>query len=259
MKSPELVLELATPELADGSGPHHHEHLPGLGQQLQDALDDARKVIDDRDRGLVVPERCVTEILLIHGREQDRRLGKELLPMLAREDRGGAGDRDDQVRFGTIDEGGSDVLDHRLFRRADKPGWTHHDLDDVHGSIGALIQFDAEVGGELVHRDVAAVERLQHQHLTDRGLGAARCRGEEKQNGEPSRWSTTKRILGSNNSMFAGARIYIIEHESVAGCPAENRRPLAGHRNWCRMRGDSLIRTIGHGTSPASQTPRPPR
>ena len=141
-------------------------------------------VVDDRDSGLVVPEGGVTEIPLIDGREQDRRVGKELLPILAREDRGGAGDRDNQVRLGTIDEGGSDVVDHRLFWRADKPCWTHYDLDDVHGPLGALIQFDAEVGGELVHRHVAAVERLQHQHLADRRLGVARCRAEEQQERE---------------------------------------------------------------------------
>ena len=103
------------------------------GSSCRMCLDDARKVIDDRDSGFVVPERCVTEILLIDGREQDRRLGKELLPILAREDRGGAGDRDNQVRFGTIDEGGSNVVDHRLFWRADKPCRTHDDLNHVHG------------------------------------------------------------------------------------------------------------------------------
>ena len=89
---------------------------------------------------------------LIDGREQERRVGKELLSILAREDRGGAGDRDDQVRLGTIGEGGSDVVDDRLFWRADKPCRTHDDLDDVHGLLGALVQFDAEVAGELVHR-----------------------------------------------------------------------------------------------------------
>ena len=157
------------PELADLSGPHHHEHLPGLGQQLQDVLDGARIVVDDRDSGLVLPKRGVTEIPLIDGREQERRVGKELLSILAREDRGGAGDRHDQVRLGTIDEGGSDVVDDRLFWRADRPCWTHDDLDDVHGLLGALVQFDAEVAGELVDRQVAAVERLQHQHL--RGPG----------------------------------------------------------------------------------------
>ncbi len=119
VKSLELVLELATPELADRSGPHHHEHLPGLGQQLQDVLDHERIVVDDRDSGLVVPKRGVTEILLIDGRQQRRRVGKELLSILAREDRGGAGDRDNQVRLGTIDEGRSDVVDHGLFRCAD--------------------------------------------------------------------------------------------------------------------------------------------
>ena len=68
----------------------------------------------------------------IDGREQERRVGKELLSILAREDRGRAGDRDDQVRLGTIDEGGSDVVDDRLFWRGDKPCRPHHDLHDVH-------------------------------------------------------------------------------------------------------------------------------
>ena len=106
---------------------------------------------------------------LIDGREQERRVGKELLSMLAREDRRRAGDRHNQVRLGTIGEGGSDVVDDRLFRRADKPCRTDDDLNDVHGSLGALVQFDAEVAGEVVHRQVAAVERLQHQDLSDRG------------------------------------------------------------------------------------------
>ena len=112
----------------------------------------ARKVVVDRDGGLVVSKRRVAEIPLIDGREQERRVGKELLSILAREDRRRAADRHDQVRLGTIDEGGSDVVDDRLFRRADKPCRTHHDLDDVHGRLGALVQFDAEVAGELVDR-----------------------------------------------------------------------------------------------------------
>ena len=133
---------------------------------------DSRKVVDDRDGGLVVPKRRVAEIPLIDGREQERRVGKELLSILAREDRRGAGDRHDQVRLGTIGEDGSDVVDDRLFRRADKPCRTHDDLDDVHGSARALVQFDAEVAGELVDDQVAAVERLQHQDLPDRGLSS---------------------------------------------------------------------------------------
>ena len=165
VKSPERTLELAMPELADLSGPHHHEHLPGLGQQLQDAIDDARIVGGDRDSGLVLPKRSVAEIPLVDGREQERRVGKKLLPILAREDCGGAGDRHDQVGLGMIDEDGSDVVDDRLFGRGDKPCRTHHDLDDVHRRFGTLVQFDAEVAGELVHRQVAAVERLQQQDL----------------------------------------------------------------------------------------------
>ena len=110
-----------------------------------------RKIVDDRDSGLVLAKRRVAEISLIDGREQERRVGKELLSILAREDRRGAGDRHDQVRLGTIGEGGSDVVDDRLFRRADKPCRAHDDLDDVHGSLGALVQVDAEVAGEVVH------------------------------------------------------------------------------------------------------------
>ena len=132
------------------SGPHHHEHLPGLGQQLQDVVDEPRKIVDDRDGGLVLAKRRVAEISLIDGREQERRVGKELLSILAREYRRGAGDRHDEVRLGTIGEGGSDVVDDRLFRRADKPCRTHDDLNDVHGSPGALVQVDAEVAGEVV-------------------------------------------------------------------------------------------------------------
>jgi hypothetical protein len=73
------------PELADLSGPHHHEHLPGLRQQLKDGIDGERKVADGRDSGLVVSKRSVTEIPLIDGREQEWRVGKELLSILARE------------------------------------------------------------------------------------------------------------------------------------------------------------------------------
>ena len=67
--------------------------------------------------------------------------------------------------FGPIGEGGSDVVDDRLFRRADRPYRAHDDLDDVHRASGALVQFDAEIAGEMVDGQVAAGERLQHQDL----------------------------------------------------------------------------------------------
>ena len=139
------------------------------GQQLQDVIDQPRKIVGDRDGGLVLAKRRVAQKSLIDGREQERRVGKELLAILAREDRRGAGDRHDEVRLGTIGEGGSDVVDDRLFGRADKPGRADDDLDDVHGCPGALVQVDTEVAGEGVDNQVAAVERLQHQHLSDRG------------------------------------------------------------------------------------------
>ena len=84
------------------SGAHHHEHLPGLGQHLQDVVDEPGEIVDDRDGGLVLTKRRVPQISLIDGREQQRRAGKELLSIFAREYRRGTGDSHDEVRRGTI-------------------------------------------------------------------------------------------------------------------------------------------------------------
>ena len=197
MKSTELALELTTPEPAEWARPHHHEYLRGLGPQLEDGLEGARKLVVDRDCGLLVSKRSVSEKPPIDGREQDRRVGKELLSISAREGRGRAGDRDDQIRLRTVKEGGSDVVDHHVFWRADKACWPHHDLHDVHSLRRAPDQFDAEVAGELVNRERPSVERLQHQHVADRRLGVARCRAEQNHDREQARryhpWESSTR------------------------------------------------------------------
>ena len=181
LKSRELRLELSTPERAALPGPHHHEHLFRLGQQLQNQIDDSRKIVDDRDSGLVVSKRRVTQILLIDRCQQERCVGKELLSIFARERRCGTSERDDEVRLGTIGERRSDVVDNRLFGRADKPCRANHDFNDIHGLPGPLVQVDAEVGGCVVVRHVAAVERLQQQHVSNRRLSFARRRSEHQQ------------------------------------------------------------------------------
>ena len=71
----------------------------------------------------------------------------------------------------------SDVVDNRFFGRADKPCRANHDFNDIHGLPGPLAQVDAEVGGCVVVRHVAAVERLQQQHVSNR-LSFARLRSE---------------------------------------------------------------------------------
>ena len=81
----ERFVELSTPESAEQSRARHDEHLPGLGQQLQDLIDQPRRVVDDRDGGLVLAKWRVAQKSLIDGREQERRVGKELLSVLARE------------------------------------------------------------------------------------------------------------------------------------------------------------------------------
>ena len=139
-KSREPGLELPTPEPADGSGPDHHEDLPGLGEYAQDVIDQARKIVDDRDRSLVLAKWRAAEESLIHRGEQERRRREKLPPMLAREYSRGAADRHDEVRGRPIGVHGSDVVDDGLFGRADKPCRAHDDLNDVHGFPGALVQ-----------------------------------------------------------------------------------------------------------------------
>ena len=177
LKSHEPRLELSTPERAALPGPHHDEHLFRLRQQLQNQIDDSRKIANDRDSGLVVSKRRVTQILLINRCQQERYVGKELLSIFARERRCGTSERDDEVRLGTIGERRSDVVDNRFFGSADKPCRANHDFDDIHGLPGPLAQVDAEVGGCVVVRHVAAVERLQQQHVSNR-LSFARLRSE---------------------------------------------------------------------------------
>mgnify|MGYP003694443325 CR=1 FL=1 len=79
VKSPELFVELLTPECAEQSGPHHHEHLLGLGQQLQDFLYQPSIIVEDRDGGLVLAKGRVPQKSLIDSGKQERRVGKELL------------------------------------------------------------------------------------------------------------------------------------------------------------------------------------
>jgi len=87
--------------------------------------------------------------------------------MLAREDRCGSSERHDQVRLGTIGERRLDVVDDRLFRRADKPRRADDHLNDVHGTAGEAIEFDTEAASEGVESQIAAIERLQQQDMPD--------------------------------------------------------------------------------------------
>ena len=64
---------------------------------------------------------------------------------------------------------------------SDGRSWTHHDLDEVDGRFGTLVQFDAEVASESVDRQAAAVDRLQQQYLTRERLRLARRRAAQQQ------------------------------------------------------------------------------
>ena len=122
----------------------------------------------------LLAQRRVAKESLVDSREQQRRVGKELLAILAREDRRRAGDRQDEVRLGTIGESGADVVDDRLFGCADEPCRTDDYLDDVHGSARALVEVGSEVAGEGIEDQVAAIGPVQQQDLLDLRLGLGR-------------------------------------------------------------------------------------
>ena len=71
LKSREPGLELLAPEPADVSVPNHQEDLPGFGEYAQDVIDQARKIVDDRDRSLVLAKRRAAEESLIHRGEKE--------------------------------------------------------------------------------------------------------------------------------------------------------------------------------------------
>ena len=136
-------------------------------------------------RGFILAKRRAAQIALVDGREQERRVGEELLPILSGEDRGGAGDRHDEVRLPAIGEGRCDEVDDRLFRRAYEPFPAHDDLNEVHGLVGELVQFDTEIRREgVAHQDcrgrtIAAAEPVSGPIGPSRSLprrGAARKR-----------------------------------------------------------------------------------
>ena len=93
---------------------------------------------------------------------------KQPRPVSAREGERRAPDRHDQIRLGTIHVGGSDEIDDRLFRRGDESRRPHIDLTEIDRAPDPLIHLDAEVGGEVIENQVAALDRLQHQHLASR-------------------------------------------------------------------------------------------
>ncbi len=187
VKALELLLQLSMPELSHLPGPQHHEDLPGLGKQPQGVIDESGKIVDDRNGSLVLAERCIAKKSLIDGRQQERDVGKKLLSMPAREDRRRAGDSDNEIWFGTIGERRADVVDDCLIRRADESCRSDDDLNDVHRALGALVQVDAKVAGEVVDRQAATVERLQHQDL----LGLGRRRARRSTEHQPSRQRRT--------------------------------------------------------------------
>ena len=69
------------------------------GSTCRTVIDESRKIVDDRDGGLVLAEWRVAEVSLVdRTRTGAACLGKSCLPILAREYRRGAGDRHDEVR-----------------------------------------------------------------------------------------------------------------------------------------------------------------
>ena len=139
------------------------------------------QIVDRRGGDFVLAQRLAAQVSLVDGRKQERDVRKQLRSVSAREGQRRAPDRHDQIRLGTIHVGGSDEIDDRLFRCADKSRRPHGDLNEIDRALDPLIDLHPEVGGEVIEDQVAAFDRLQHHHLAGEGLGLARRRREQQQ------------------------------------------------------------------------------
>jgi hypothetical protein len=74
-----------------------------------------------------------------------------------------------------------DIVDHRPLRCPGSSCRTHDDLNDIDRRAGATVQLDPEVAGELVENHAAAVERLQHEDLSNGRLRLTWRRSKEQQ------------------------------------------------------------------------------
>ena len=93
------------------------------------------KIVDDRDGGLIFPKGRVTRVLLIDRRQQERRLRKNLLSVLARKCCRGTAHRHDEVRVGPVGELGPDIIHGGLFRSATTNPFDQDGLDDVRRNL----------------------------------------------------------------------------------------------------------------------------
>ena len=125
--------------------------------------------------------RAPCTITLIGSREQQWGVGKELLSIFAGEYCRWAGNRHNQVRPGSTNVGGTNEVDHRLFGRANKPRRTHNDLNDIYRLLRTPVQIDTEIAGEAIDDQVASIERLQQQNLSNRRLRLTPGRSEQQQ------------------------------------------------------------------------------
>ena len=184
-------------------------------------------IVGDRDGGLVLGQRCVAQISLIDGREQERRVGKQLLPILAREHRRGAGDRHDEVRARD---------DRRRWIGCSRRSPVQARRQTLSGprrpgrrSRVARTRWSRSTRKLAVKWSsdhVAAVERLQHQDLSDGRLRFDRRRPEHQQTSQRHTWESAAQARLTQEAQYGTHQVFALckdihlpsNHEIVARC-----------------------------------------
>ena len=93
----------------------YHGDRFSVRQYAQDVLDDGRKVMRDRNDGIIVRETGMLNSTLLHGSKHHRSRGKELLPAPLHEGCCGCTEAHNQIRR-AFDKQSSEVFDKRAFR-----------------------------------------------------------------------------------------------------------------------------------------------
>ena len=163
-KRRELSAHFSRPELFIGRLSDHHGYRFGVGQYAQDILDDGRKIVRDRNDGIIVRETGRLNSTLLHGGKHHGSRGKELLPAPLHEGCRGSTEAHNQIGRAP-DEQSPEVFDKRALRilivgkRARK-----RVFKELHLPWRLPIEFRANGLGVFAPRFEIAAEGMKQQH-----------------------------------------------------------------------------------------------
>ena len=188
-KRRELSAHFSRPKLFIRRLSDHHGDRPGVGQYAQDILDNGRKIVRDRNDGIIVRETGRLNSTLLHGSKHHRSRGKELPPAPLHEGCRGSTEAHNQIRRAS-DKQSPEVFDKRALRilivgkRARK-----RMLKELHLPWRLPIEFRANGLGIFAPRFEIAAKGMKQQYP----LGVSRQAAEKANDAAKKAATTVKR------------------------------------------------------------------